>query len=112
MLLSLTASQYVVLQTEETIDNPTGFKEGLPQYVSLRDDTGDLGQFLLCTSCTISYMFGTPKTTVTPEQIVFREHPDQTVEVAFETRTLEFTKAPELNSDEKFKVTMEIGIID
>ena len=114
MLLALTSSQYVVLQTEETIDNPTGFKEGLPQYVTLSDgdDFSNLGQFLLCTSCTISYMFGTPRTSVTPEQIVFREHPDQALEVVFETRTLEFTKAAVLNSNEKFKVTMEIGIID
>lgn len=51
---------YVLLQTEEGSDRPTGFKEGLPSYVSLVDDQQtSLGQFLLCTSCTISYMFGT-----------------------------------------------------
>ena len=69
LLVSLAQSQssYAILQMEEAIDNPTGFKEGLPQYVSLKDETGDLGQFLLCTSCTISYMFGTPSSSVTPE---------------------------------------------
>ena len=83
--------------------------------MSLKDGVEDLGQFLLCTSCTISYMFGTPKTTVTPETIAFREHPDTYIEVAFENRTLEFTKATNLgiyNAGETFKVTMEIGIID
>ena len=69
LLVSLAQSQssYAILQMEEAIDNPTGFKEGLPQYVNLKDETGDLGQFLLCTSCTISYMFGTPSSSVTPE---------------------------------------------
>lgn len=45
-------------------DRPTEFKDGLPTYARLtRDnvqtDEGKLEQFLLCSSCTISYMFGT-----------------------------------------------------
>ena len=71
----LADDNYVILQTEETDDNPTNFKEGLPQYVTLLDDKGEsLGQFLLCTSCTISYMFGTPSPTAAAEPITFREN--------------------------------------
>ena len=44
-------------------DRPTEFRDGLPTYVRMTLDNdeseeGKLEQFLLCTSCTISYMFG------------------------------------------------------
>ena len=112
----LAEDKYVILQTEESDDTPTNFKEGLPQYVTLTDDKqNSLGQFLLCTSCTISYMFGTPPVNVTAEKISFREHADTPIEVYFEERTLVFSKTalPSQNSaDKTFSVTMEIGIID
>ena len=112
----LAEDNYVILQTEETIDNPTTFKEGLPQYVTLSDDKQNaLGQFLLCTSCTISYMFGTPPVNMTAEKISFREHANITLEVYFEERTLIFNKTtlPSQNAaDKTFSVTMDIGIID
>ena len=125
LLLLLQASvfaldNYVVLQTEEAEDTPTHFKEGLPQYVSISSEEDGvqtaLGQFLLCTSCTISYMFGvTPGGT--PEKISFREHPDpgDEIEVYFEERTLLFNKTimkDQNEADDYFRVTMQIGIID
>ena len=32
---------YVLLQTEESSDRPTGFKEGLPTYISITEQTDD-----------------------------------------------------------------------
>jgi len=46
----------------DSCDRPTEFKDGLLSYVKLTKDfdpNQPLEQFLLCTSCTISYIFGT-----------------------------------------------------
>lgn len=47
-------------------DRPTDFKDGLPAYLNVTMDYGQgndgkpLELFLLCTTCTISFIFGTP----------------------------------------------------
>lgn len=70
---SLTNAAYMSFPVHDSTDRPTEFKDGLPTYVKLTKDygmtenpdgqtekAGELEQFLLCTSCTISYIFGVP----------------------------------------------------
>lgn len=57
------SAAYMAFPVYDSQDRPTEFKDGLMSYARLtRDydetDEGKLEQFLLCTSCTISYMFG------------------------------------------------------
>ena len=73
---NLKTSNYITLKTEETTATvPKGYKEGLPLYLRPTDENdNDLGQFLICTSCTISYMFGTIPSGVTPTKVYVRDH--------------------------------------
>ena len=65
MLLAdqFTQAAYMSFPVYDSSDRPTEFRDGLPTYVRLTRDydeseEGKLEQFLLCTSCTISYIFG------------------------------------------------------
>ena len=62
-IMMLTSADFVKLPLYDSNDRPTEFRDGLMTYVRATRDygTGDvapLEQFLLCTSCTISYIFG------------------------------------------------------
>ena len=55
--------KYIEFPVYDSTDQPTGFKDGLPAYVTMTRDydfDNPMEQFLLCTSCTISYIFGNP----------------------------------------------------
>ena len=79
---SLTNAGYLSFPVHDSTDRPTEFKDGLPTYVKLTKDFGEsdeaegaLEQFLLCTSCTISYIFGKKdelSTGGTTEQMIFK----------------------------------------
>lgn len=58
-------ADYIEVPIYDSQDRPSDFKDGLMSYVDLTRDYSDqpqdqLEQFLLCTSCTISYIFGNP----------------------------------------------------
>jgi len=55
---------FVEVPVYDSTDRPTEFKDGLPTYIRMtRDNDFDdpLEQFLLCNTCTISYIFGVPE---------------------------------------------------
>lgn len=61
MLAQGVVADYLEFPVYDSNFMPTGFKDGTPVYAQLtRDwDQGEkLEQFLLCTSCTVSYIFG------------------------------------------------------
>jgi len=61
LLLQSVSADMLAFPVYDTNDSKTGFKEGLYTHVKVikdQDPTIPLEQFLLCTSCTISYIFG------------------------------------------------------
>ena len=54
-------SSFLKVSLQDADYRPTEFRDGLPTYVSLKMKQATLsesiGQFQLCTSCTVSYMF-------------------------------------------------------
>lgn len=64
MLLEGVSAKSFTFPVYDTQDNPTEFRDGTPTYVRVtrnyNADDPPLEQFLLCTSCTISYIFGEP----------------------------------------------------
>lgn len=63
MIVGSVESKYIEFPVYDSTDRPTGFKDGLPAYVTATRDydfDNPLEQFLLCTSCSISYIFGNP----------------------------------------------------
>ena len=61
-MLSVANAAYLEFPVFDTNDRPMdGFKDGLPVYVKAQlqgEESKELEQFLLCTSCSISYIFG------------------------------------------------------
>ena len=64
MLLEGVSAKYFTFPVYDTQDNPTEFRDGTPTYVratrNYNADDPPLEQFNLCTTCTISYIFGVP----------------------------------------------------
>ena len=64
MLADMASADYLEFPLYDSNDRPTEFKDGLMTYLKATRDYGALDEpplenFLLCTSCTISYIFGT-----------------------------------------------------
>ena len=100
-------------------DRPTEFKDGLPTYVKVTMDNSqgqDMELFLLCTTCTISYIFGKPDDfgSMEPngvETMVFKEGGGE-VQVEFYTVTLTLTSVNTTdNSETPYSWEMSIGYI-
>ena len=116
-LLQSAQAAYLTFPIYDTTDRPMdGFKDGLPAYIQMQlqgEEEKQLEQFLLCTSCSISYIFGdyskeqisTPKAT---EQMTFKEGakpiPVNFVETTFELKAND-------KDDTVYEVTMDIGWI-
>jgi len=104
----------VYLLTEESDPslNPTTYIEGLPAYVrpTLTETGEKLGQFLLNTSGTISYMFtNTLPTNVQPEVVYFKDYPSIPIEVYFAPITLSLPLKD--RNDTFHDVTYDMGFI-
>ena len=92
-------------------------KDGLPSYVKVQmpaNPTLKLEQFLLCTSCTISYIFGdynktTLSATVKTEKMAFKAKGGVEIPVNFVETTLQMV-ADDKDSTE-YNFTMDIGWI-
>ena len=76
---------YLQFEMTDARDKPTQFRDGLPTYLLVQryeDQDQSVGliaeEFLLCTSCTISYIFGTYTGTETPttEMMIFEDGKD------------------------------------
>jgi len=83
MLASTVSGAFLEFPVFDSNDRPTDFKDGLPAYANITIDYGQgdndkpLELFLLCTTCTISYIFGKPDSfgvmsLVNSEQMVFK----------------------------------------
>ena len=112
------AAAVVEFPVHDSNDRPTDFKEGLPTYlnVTMGDDKKDLELFLLCTTCTISYMFGKPEDftgikLVDSSNMVFKSDGEE-VKVDFYSAELTVTAVnPEDSSETPYKWTQNIGLI-
>ena len=100
----------------DTTDNPTEFRDGTPTYARITRNYGDetpLEQFLLCTSCTISYIFGKPddwaKIQAT-ETMSFRSDGSYPVEVIFATVNLQLYEDNDEQTPHNWQ--MDVGFID
>ena len=121
LLAHLVAANHIEVTLHDSNDRPTEFKDGLPAYVNATIDY-DQGQkkplelFLLCTTCTISYIFGSPDDfgLMNPdgsETMVFKEG-GQEVKVDFYTVTMTMTSEnAEDNSETPYSWDMSIGYI-
>ena len=94
LVAAVASSKYVDFNVTDTTEQPMDFKDGLPVFVSVsyqdqNDVDEDLDNFLLCTSCTISYVFADVPTGVesTSEEMTFVKNKGK-VTVNFATAAL------------------------
>lgn len=84
LLAQIATGAYLEFPIFDSNDRPNDFKDGLPTYVNAsinqgQDSKKPLELFLMCTTCTISYIFGEPeklglKTLVNSEQMIFKQN--------------------------------------
>ena len=122
LFAQVATSAYLEFPLLDSNDRPTGFKEGLPTYVNATIDYGQgedkkpLELFLLCTTCTISYIFGNPDDFSLfecsgTEDMVFKEGgKNVTVEFCNTSLTLTSVNSTD-NSETPYSVDFSIGYI-
>ena len=118
---SLTSAAFLSFPVHDSNDRPMdGFRDGLPTYVRVTKDWGEaeategkLEQFLLCTSCTISYIFGKVDSmafgTQTTEQMRFKAGSDM-IPVTFIDTNLQLYEDDDETKGVNFN--MQVGYID
>ena len=120
LLTAIAAAESILLSLEDANYRPTEFRDGLPTYLSLKRDDSlvetDMGQFLLCTSCTVSYVFASSagETIVASEYMTFTEGAEQ-VQVDFVEVTLlvdGYAADDEDTDPAEYSWTMQLGFID
>ena len=89
MVARVFAQDFMVFHTISSRDNPGNFSDGMYVYLPAKDNSFQgtfTGSYLLCSSCSISYTFGTApsgaKPVATGVQIMFRKT-DNPIEVDF-----------------------------
>ena len=56
------SEDFKIFRTVSSTSNPGDFKDGMPVYLPAEDKKNNglfTGNYLLCSSCTVSYFFGT-----------------------------------------------------
>lgn len=118
----MVTAAYLEFPVFDSNDRPTDFKDGLPTYANVTIDYGQgnvgkpLELFLLCTTCTISYVFGKPDdfasiTYVNSEKMVFKSGGEEVV-VDFYTTELTMNAVNMTdNSETPYAWKMSIGYI-
>ena len=109
---------YLQFQMTDARDKPTQFRDGLPTYLHVsryEDQESQVGliaeEFLLCTSCTISYIFGTYVGSLTPfasTMMTFEDGKDQVQVDFYENQILWITDT----RGNEYQWSMTIGYID
>ena len=110
----LTSADYLSFEIADSDDRPTEFKDGLYTYLDVEDasdPTNVLSKFLLCTSCTISYIIGDMPEGSVPTATVNMGFPasatEKNVEVNFVEMNLSLTDEDEV----EYEWTMDVGFI-
>ena len=123
VLAQVVSSAYLEFPMSDSNDRPTGFKEGLPTYINATIDYAQdteakpLELFLLCTTCTISYIFGKPDDFTSFEKVgesanmVFKEG-GKNVTVDFYRTSLTLTAVNSTTNEETpYVAEMAMGYI-
>ena len=109
---------HVEIPVYDSNDRPTEFKDGLMTYVRATLDYGqskkyaELEQFLLCTSCTISYMFGKLDDFmgIKATEMMSFKHGADSIPVNFVNVDLQLYENDDAETPHSFN--MDIGLID
>ena len=122
MVARVFAQDFMVFHTISSRDNPGNFSDGMYVYLPAKDNTFSgtfSGSYLLCSSCTISYTFGTAPAGATPVEsdvdIIFRKNQMTPIPVSFyevELSIQSFSDASSEATSQTIKVTHQIALID
>ena len=105
---SLTAhASYLQFPIYDSMDNPNDYNDGVNTYLKIKSGIElKSEQWLLCTSCTFSYKFGTAKTTSSTYSYSFKKGAP-VVPVVFEAVDMQV----EAKDGKTYSWNMEVAII-